>query len=143
MIFFILYIFSIILYNQTTSVQKVKPLLVVSFDGLRADKFDDFISKNPKSAFATFAKSGAKSEYMQPSFPSSTYPNHMTLVTGKFIILHKIPSSIFLLNSSSKSWKESSLFLFNKRYVKLFRTFEWNADSYMFKVYTRNRTVLF
>ena len=59
-----------------------KPLLVVSFDGLRADKFDEFITKNPKSAFSVFIKNGVKAEYMEPVFPSSTYPNHMTMVTG-------------------------------------------------------------
>ena len=64
-----------------------RPLLVVSFDGLRADKFDNFIQQNPHSSFAKFIRTGVKAEYMQPSFPSATYPNYMSLVTGRFLLI--------------------------------------------------------
>jgi predicted AlkP superfamily pyrophosphatase or phosphodiesterase len=62
--------------------EAINPLLVVSFDGLRADKFNEFVTNNPNSAFAQFYKNGVRAEYMQPSFPSATFPNHITLVTG-------------------------------------------------------------
>lgn len=54
------------------------PLLVISFDGLRADRLNDFIKENPDSAFGRLVKSGVKADYMEPSFPSSTFPNHYT-----------------------------------------------------------------
>ena len=62
--------------------EAVKPLLVISFDGLRADKFNEFVLNKPNSAFANFMKNGVHAPYMQPSFPSSTFPNHFTLITG-------------------------------------------------------------
>lgn len=83
-----------------------KPLLVVSFDGLRADKFDEFVSKNPKSAFSLFINNGVKAEYMEPVFPSSTYPNHMSLVTGLF------PESHGVILNSLYDPKYDSIFTF-------------------------------
>ena len=60
------------------------PTLMISMDGFRADKLDSFLFDNPNSAFQKeFVELGVKSEYMLPSFPSLTFPNHFTLVTGK------------------------------------------------------------
>ena len=56
------------------------PLLLVSFDGLASVHFDKFLSENPTSNFQKFITSGVKAEYMLPAFPSSTFPNHWTLV---------------------------------------------------------------
>jgi predicted AlkP superfamily pyrophosphatase or phosphodiesterase len=53
------------------------PLVVVSIDGFRADYLDRGITPN----LSHLAASGAKGT-MRPSFPSATFPNHYTLVTG-------------------------------------------------------------
>ena len=58
------------------------PLLVISFDGVQAEKFDEWLQKNPSSNFKKFISEGARAEFMVPSFPTKTWPNHMTLVTG-------------------------------------------------------------
>lgn len=59
------------------------PLLLISFDGFRADKFNEFINKAPDSNFSRFIRDGGvRAPYMKPSFPSLTFPNHITLITG-------------------------------------------------------------
>ena len=54
------------------------PLLLVSIDGYRADYFDRGLSP----VLAALARDGVHADSMQPSFPSLTFPNHYTLVTG-------------------------------------------------------------
>jgi predicted AlkP superfamily pyrophosphatase or phosphodiesterase len=74
-----------VLFTIFVMIEARYPVLVVSFDGFRADKLQDFIRKNPNSSFARFQRNSTYSDYMEPSFPSSTFPNHFTLVTGKTI----------------------------------------------------------
>jgi ectonucleotide pyrophosphatase/phosphodiesterase family protein 5 len=69
---------------------KPNPVLLISFDGTRADKFNSFLAKNPSSNFARFARTSSRASYMKPSFPSSTFPNHWTLVTGLYPESHGI-----------------------------------------------------
>jgi ectonucleotide pyrophosphatase/phosphodiesterase family protein 5 len=66
------------------------PLLVISFDGLRASKLLEFIAKNPKSHFSQFREVASRAPFMRPSFPSATFPNHITLVTGLYPESHGV-----------------------------------------------------
>jgi len=52
--------------------------ILVSMDGFRADYLDRGVTPNLKA----LADDGARGA-MRPSFPSLTYPNHYTLVTGR------------------------------------------------------------
>ena len=52
--------------------------ILVSIDGFRADYF----GRGPTPTLAALAADGVRSRGMRPSFPSLTYPNHYTLVTG-------------------------------------------------------------
>ncbi|HMM66138.1 MAG TPA: ectonucleotide pyrophosphatase/phosphodiesterase [Dokdonella sp.] len=54
------------------------PLLLVSIDGFRADYLDRGLTPTLKA----LADSGVRAEYMRPSFPSLTFPNHYALITG-------------------------------------------------------------
>jgi predicted AlkP superfamily pyrophosphatase or phosphodiesterase len=65
-----------------SSISKRYPILMISFDGMRSSKFEEFLKENPNSAFNEIIKDGVKAEYMIPSFPTLTFPNHYTLVTG-------------------------------------------------------------
>ena len=56
----------------------VYPLLLISIDGYRADYFDRQLSPT----LAELAKTGVHAQAMEPSFPSLTFPNHYTIVTG-------------------------------------------------------------
>ena len=63
------------------------PLILVSIDGFRADYFDRGLTPN----LAALAADGVRArEGMRPSFPSITFPNHYTLVTGLFPDHHGI-----------------------------------------------------
>ena len=54
---------------------KINPVLLVSFDGLRASSLDEFVIENPSSNFKKLIDNGVKAEYMLPSFPSITFPS--------------------------------------------------------------------
>jgi predicted AlkP superfamily pyrophosphatase or phosphodiesterase len=54
---------------------KPNKLLIVSFGGVRADKFDEFVKLFPESNFNQFIENGIKAEYMEPIFPSFTFPS--------------------------------------------------------------------
>jgi len=59
--------------------QNSQPYVVlVSFDGFRHDYVKKF---NPPN-FKNFIAKGSQAEALIPSFPSKTFPNHYTLVTG-------------------------------------------------------------
>lgn len=61
--------------------QKSVPyVILISFDGFRSDYTEHFNLPN----FKAFIKDGASSEGLIPSFPSKTFPNHYTLVTGLY-----------------------------------------------------------
>lgn len=55
-------------------------VLLVSFDGFRHDYVEKYNAPN----FRTFIKSGSSAKGLIPSFPSKTFPNHYTLVTGLY-----------------------------------------------------------
>ncbi len=66
-------------------------LLIISMDGTRADKLNKFFDENPNSAIKKyFVDNGVKAEYMQPGYPSNTFPSHFTISTGKFTEHHGI-----------------------------------------------------
>lgn len=53
-------------------------LVLVSIDGLRADMLDRGATPNLQQ----LAREGVHAEGMRPSYPSLTFPNHYTIVTG-------------------------------------------------------------
>jgi ectonucleotide pyrophosphatase/phosphodiesterase family member 5 len=65
------------------------PLILISVDGLRPDYLDRGVTPNIKA----LAARGVRAEAMRPSFPSLTFPNHYTLVTGKRPDNHGIVSN--------------------------------------------------
>jgi predicted AlkP superfamily pyrophosphatase or phosphodiesterase len=61
--------------------QYSKPyVILISADGFRAD----FAEKYDASFLQTISKNGVRAKYMQPSYPSVTFPNHYTIVTGLY-----------------------------------------------------------
>ncbi|MEZ4815023.1 MAG: ectonucleotide pyrophosphatase/phosphodiesterase [Bdellovibrionota bacterium] len=63
-----------------------KPLLLISIDGLRPA---DLSAKTAPNMWQ-FAKEGTRAKSMKPIFPSLTFPNHYTLVTGLYSEKHGI-----------------------------------------------------
>lgn len=57
----------------------IAPTILVSIDGFRPDYLDRGVTPHLNA----LAAEGARAQFMRPSFPSITFPNHYTLVTGK------------------------------------------------------------
>ena len=53
-------------------------LILVSIDGFRAD----YLQRGRTPALAALARDGVRAESLRPAFPTLTFPNHYTLVTG-------------------------------------------------------------
>lgn len=65
----------------------LKPtVILISLDGFRWDYVDRF--KPP--ALSRMAKEGVRAKWMIPSFPTKTFPNHYTVVTGLYPAHHGI-----------------------------------------------------
>jgi predicted AlkP superfamily pyrophosphatase or phosphodiesterase len=62
------------------------PLILVSLDGYRAD----YLDRGHSPALAALAAGGVRARGMRPVFPSLTYPNHYTLVTGLYPDQHGV-----------------------------------------------------
>ncbi|KAJ3371162.1 hypothetical protein GGF31_003585 [Allomyces arbusculus] len=65
--------------------------LLVSLDGFRPE----YLSRGLTPTLAALARDGVRSEAMHPAFPSVTFPNHYTLVTGLNPAQHGIVSNSF------------------------------------------------
>lgn len=63
----------------TAVAQPAHPVILVSIDGFRPDYLERGLTPNLKQ----LAAGGVRAVAMRPSFPSVTFPNHYTLVTGK------------------------------------------------------------
>jgi predicted AlkP superfamily pyrophosphatase or phosphodiesterase len=72
---------SFVLVTQCLVAQEKKDtpyVILVSFDGFRYD----YVTRFDPPHFRKFIKTGAAAKGLIPSFPSKTFPNHYTLVTG-------------------------------------------------------------
>ncbi len=54
------------------------PLLLISIDGLRVN----YLGKGDTPNLDRLAREGVRADWMNPSYPALTFPNHFTLVTG-------------------------------------------------------------
>lgn len=65
-------------------------LLLVSFDGWRAD----YASRAPVPNLEALTTHGVRAEALIPSFPTKTFPNHYTIVTGLYPEHHGIIANV-------------------------------------------------
>ena len=66
-------------------------VVLVSLDGFRWDYLDRGLTPN----LSRLAREGVRAEAMVPVFPTKTFPNHYTLVTGRYPAGHGILGNIF------------------------------------------------
>ncbi|XP_051510695.1 ectonucleotide pyrophosphatase/phosphodiesterase family member 1-like [Myxocyprinus asiaticus] len=64
------------------------PLLLVSMDGFRAGYMNAYCSLLP--IINKLRKCGTSTPYMRPAYPTKTFPNHYTIVTGLYPECHGI-----------------------------------------------------
>jgi alkaline phosphatase D len=77
---------------ENTEASKQKPyVIMVSIDGFRHDYAKKYNAKN----ILAIAENGSSATSMIPSFPSKTFPNHYTMVTGLYPQNHGIVSNSF------------------------------------------------
>lgn len=65
--------------------------ILISLDGFRAD----FLRRGITPTLNSFVAEGVSPRYMVPSFPSVTFPNHYTLVTGLYPESHGVVGNTF------------------------------------------------
>ncbi|KAI9662095.1 MAG: hypothetical protein M1831_002791 [Alyxoria varia] len=65
--------------------------ILISLDGFRAD----FLQMRLTPTLSAFIQEGVSPKYMTPSFPSVTFPNHFTLVTGLYPESHGVVGNTF------------------------------------------------
>ncbi|KAJ2806826.1 hypothetical protein H4R21_000715 [Coemansia helicoidea] len=66
-------------------------LILVSLDGFRADYLGRGLSPN----LVRLGREGLRADFMRPSFPSSTFPNHYSIATGLYPGSHGIVGNTF------------------------------------------------
>lgn len=66
-------------------------VLLVSLDGFRWDYLDRGLTPN----LSRLAREGVRAEALVPVFPTKTFPNHYTIVTGRFPANHGIIGNVF------------------------------------------------
>lgn len=76
---------------KTQQSEPVPYVIMVSFDGFRHDYVEKFDAPNLKA----FINEGVAAEAMIPSYPSKTFPNHYTLVTGLYPDHHGLVDNTF------------------------------------------------
>ena len=79
----------IILSNGTSTF--LPTTILISLDGFRAD----FLTRNLTPTLNRFITNGVSPQYMLPSFPSVTFPNHYTMVTGLYPESHGVVGNTF------------------------------------------------
>jgi predicted AlkP superfamily pyrophosphatase or phosphodiesterase len=64
--------------TAATAASRPTPLLLISIDGYR----HDYMQRGLSPTLAMLAQGGVQAAAMQPAFPSLTFPNHYSIVTG-------------------------------------------------------------
>jgi hypothetical protein len=80
----------------------------VSVDGLRSD----YLARFSPPALSRLAREGAYTHELSPVFPSLTFPNHTSQVTGTFVDVHGIVGNVFYDSSTGQRYnfpKDGSL----------------------------------
>ncbi|MBA2457942.1 MAG: alkaline phosphatase family protein [Gemmatimonadales bacterium] len=67
------------------------PLILVSLDGFRWD----YLDRGLTPTLSRLAREGARATAMVPVFPTKTFPNHYTIVTGRWPANHGIVGNEF------------------------------------------------
>lgn len=95
----------IITHNRPNSKETLeKPYVVmVSLDGFRYDYVKKYGAKNIEE----IARQGVQAESLIPCFPSSTFPNHYSLITGMYPSRHGLVSNTFYRPEDMKEYRIS------------------------------------
>ncbi|HEX6126714.1 MAG TPA: ectonucleotide pyrophosphatase/phosphodiesterase [Pyrinomonadaceae bacterium] len=77
----VLIYFCVVAAAAQTPVRDLKPtVILISLDGYRYD----YLEKFKPETLNRLAREGVRAKWMIPSFPTKTFPNHYTMVTGLY-----------------------------------------------------------
>ena len=81
-----------LVHKPQRPLKDLKPtVILISIDGFRADYFEKY--QHP--TLNTLAAEGVRAQWMTPSYPSLTFPNHYTISTGLYPENHGIVANEF------------------------------------------------
>lgn len=83
-VFFVTCLF--LLYNISVFASEKHPLILLSIDGFANSYLEKYQPKN----ILALAKSGVRAKALLPVYPSKTFPNHLSIVTGVYPAKHGI-----------------------------------------------------
>ena len=90
-------------YNSAAA-QKKPYVILISIDGLRSD----FVEKFNAKSLQAYGKSGIVAEYMTSAFPSLTFPNHYSIVTGLYPAHHGLVDNTFFDEKADAAYTMSN-----------------------------------
>lgn len=79
------------------------PVLLISLDGFRWDYLDKYAEAAPR--LRALRAAGTAAEGLIPAFPSNTFPNHYTVVTGLRPSHHGVTNNEFLDQADGKFFR--------------------------------------
>ncbi|MGA9213330.1 ectonucleotide pyrophosphatase/phosphodiesterase [Kaistella sp.] len=96
----------VIVPNRTNSAEALsKPyVILISTDGFRYDYVQKYLAEN----LMKFSESGVVAKAMIPSFPSITFPNHWSLITGLYPSHHGLIDNFFYDYKRKEPYKMSN-----------------------------------
>ena len=90
-------------YNSVAA-QKKPYVILISIDGLRSD----FVDKYNAKSLQAYGKSGVVANYMTSAFPSLTFPNHYSIVTGLYPAHHGLVDNTFFDEKANATYTMSN-----------------------------------
>ncbi|MGO2365094.1 MAG: ectonucleotide pyrophosphatase/phosphodiesterase [Pseudoalteromonas sp.] len=88
---FCLLLISIISFSAFSHDEDSSSVVLISLDGFRWD----YIEKHNATNLAAMAKNGVRANKMRPVYPTKTFPNHLSIITGLLPINHGIVDNQF------------------------------------------------
>lgn len=105
-------------HRENSAAQMKKPyVILISIDGFRGD----FTELHHASFLSKMGKQGVRAEYMIPSYPSLTFPNHYTIVTGMYPSHHGLVDNNYIDQATGINYSMSN--------QKLVREGKWYGGS--------------
>ncbi|PID62583.1 MAG: alkaline phosphatase family protein [Ignavibacteriae bacterium] len=106
--------------------QKNNYTILISFDGFRWDYTDRNLSPNLNE----IAAEGVKALSLRPSFPSKTFPNHLSIITGMYPENHGIIANSFINTTTGEKYRIGK--------PKAVRNAEWYLGEAFWETAERN-----
>lgn len=107
---------SINLHQQVCSKENSQPgfkhLILISLDGFRFD----YLDRGVMPTLSKIASEGVRAAYLQPVFPTATFPNHISIITGLYPTNHGIVSNKFVDTMTNETYTIGSIIASNPKW---------------------------